>query len=159
MLGDGEGTDFRGSRYGLFVWTCCLRPPRRDFEGAGELNIVVAERYSMFGHTSTFALLEHRVQALDMSSHLLAGATSGLISAVALQPLDLIKVNDSVQHVLHVRLRRHTDIHNLQTRLQQQPSATSVGTIVERIYRNEGGTLALWRGTAPTLLRYAMTFR
>ncbi|KAF8313389.1 mitochondrial carrier [Clavulina sp. PMI_390] len=65
-----------------------------------------------------------------MSKHLLAGATSGLISAVSLQPLDLIK-----------------------TRLQQQQRITPVTGIVRGILNNEGGLAALWRGTLPTVIR------
>ncbi|KAI9137875.1 mitochondrial carrier domain-containing protein [Paraphysoderma sedebokerense] len=60
---------------------------------------------------------------------LVAGGTSGFISCILLQPLDLVK-----------------------TRIQQQPSKlTTYGTI--KLVANNEGILGLWRGSVPTVLR------
>ncbi|KAI5449346.1 hypothetical protein NCC49_004797 [Naganishia albida] len=77
-------------------------------------------------------------RANKATHHLLSGATSGLASAVMLQPLDLVK-----------------------TRLQQGP-ATGAGKalvarrtltgVVKEVVRDEGWT-GLWRGTVPTVVR------
>lgn len=74
--------------------------------------------------------------------HLLSGATSGLASAVILQPLDLVK-----------------------TRLQQGAGGGDgggvggkgkgkgrLGRVVKGIVKDEG-VGALWRGTVPTVVR------
>lgn len=68
--------------------------------------------------------------------HLLSGATSGLASAVILQPLDLVK-----------------------TRLQQGAASSGkgkrgarLGMLVRGIVKDEG-VGALWRGTVPTVVR------
>lgn len=61
--------------------------------------------------------------------HLFAGATSGLISCVSLQPLDLLK-----------------------TRMQQQSHNKSLLFALRSTLKHEG-LFGLWRGTFATLLR------
>ncbi|KAI8913585.1 mitochondrial carrier domain-containing protein, partial [Gorgonomyces haynaldii] len=71
------------------------------------------------------------VKKKNPSLHLLAGATSGLISCTLLQPLDLIK-----------------------TRLQQDnlKSQRRIYSAVEQVYRSNG-VAGFWKGTVPTLWR------
>lgn len=86
----------------------------------------------------THATMSAPPRANKATHHLLSGATSGLASAVMLQPLDLVK-----------------------TRLQQGP-ATGAGKalvgrrtltgVVREVVRDEGWT-GLWRGTVPTVVR------
>ncbi|OLL25558.1 Solute carrier family 25 member 38 [Neolecta irregularis DAH-3] len=64
-----------------------------------------------------------------MVSHLSAGAVSGLLSSVVLQPFDLLK-----------------------TRVQQTRKAGSVYSQVTAILRNEG-VWGLWRGAWPSMIR------
>lgn len=63
--------------------------------------------------------------------HLFAGAVSGLIACVTLQPLDLLK-----------------------TRVQQQHSQDkSMFNLIRSTVKSDGGILQLWRGTFATILR------
>jgi solute carrier family 25 protein 38 len=70
--------------------------------------------------------------------HTVAGAVSGLVTCILLQPFDLLK-----------------------TRLQQQPlTARSVPTGSGSVWRvlrqvlQQDGMIGLWRGTVPTLVRW-----
>ncbi|KAI3643969.1 hypothetical protein MP228_010133 [Amoeboaphelidium protococcarum] len=67
----------------------------------------------------------------NTSNHLIAGAISGMINCIALQPLDLVK-----------------------TRMQSGEVAgkRSIMNITRSIV-NSGSVLSLWKGTVPTILR------
>jgi solute carrier family 25, member 38 len=73
--------------------------------------------------------IEPKTKSSSPLTHLLAGATSGLVSCIALQPLDLLK-----------------------TRIQQQAQNKSLMNALRTTLQNEG-FLGLWRGTLATALR------
>lgn len=84
-------------------------------------------------------------RANKATHHLLSGATSGLASAVILQPLDLVKtrLQQGVQRPLGTEGALGTG---------GVGKVGGLGAVVRGVVRNEGWT-GLWRGTVPTVVR------
>ncbi|CDK26919.1 unnamed protein product [Kuraishia capsulata CBS 1993] len=85
---------------------------------------------------------------LDVPSKLFAGAVAGMASVVATYPLDLVKTRLSVQTA---------SLKNLSTSRIDGNTRKPPGMFrsLVKIYTEEGGVLALYRGLLPTILGVA----
>ncbi|CAN8064246.1 unnamed protein product [Agarophyton chilense] len=78
----------------------------------------------------------------------LSGATSGLLSTVALQPLDVVKTR------MQMSAAYNRSIH-LKAKLKVRPNAGAIETISAIV--TQDGVRGLWRGVVPSVLRNAMS--
>ncbi|CAO3639551.1 unnamed protein product [Cunninghamella blakesleeana] len=80
--------------------------------------------------------------------NLSAGAISGMVACITLQPFDLIKTRLQQEHQQRLDLAREAKLK----RIIVSPHNSTIYSTIRAVVKNNGIT-GLWRGTVPTILR------